>query len=85
MQQWEITSRTCGQDSEVVNGDGTITVMVTLFLLAILLKCCVFILFLLFAICIIYRFFYIILIPKFIKVLYVAVTQVFIFLFEFCF
>lgn len=43
MQQWEITSRTCGQDSEVVNGDGTITVMVTLFLLAILLKYCIYI------------------------------------------
>ncbi|XP_076116641.1 uncharacterized protein LOC143084119 [Mytilus galloprovincialis] len=28
MQQWEITSRTCGQDSEVFNGDGTITVMI---------------------------------------------------------
>lgn len=28
LQQWEITSRTCGRDTETDNRDGTITVMV---------------------------------------------------------
>ena len=28
LQQWEVTGRTCGRDTETDNGDGTITVMV---------------------------------------------------------